>query len=147
MKLKDFFDSLVARIAAESSYGYELALDWIESQEENIASSGWATLSSLVAIKQDAVLKIDELSKLLDRVGEEIHNSLNRVRYTMNGFVISAGSYVSFLTDKALAIAQKIGKVKVDKGGTACLVPDATEYILKIKNMGKIGKKKKMARC
>ncbi len=137
----------VAWIAAESNHGYEMALDWIESQKENVASSGWATLSSLVSIKQDAELKIEELDNLLNRVGEDIHNSLNRVRYTMNGFVISAGCYVSSLTDKALLIANQIGKVHVDMGGTACKVPDAQEYIEKVKSMGKIGKKRKMARC
>ena len=136
----------VAWIAAESRFGWELTLKWLQSENENIASAGWSTLSSLVAIKDDLELDISALKKLLDRVEKEIDNSQNRVRYTMNGFVISVGAYVKPLTKSALSTAKKIGIVKVDMGGTACKVPKADEYINKIINMGRVGKKKKMAR-
>lgn len=137
----------VAWIAAESKYGHELALKWIKSKDENVASAGWATLSSLVGIKDDSELDIDELEKLMDHVEKEIHNAPNRVRYTMNGFVIAAGAYVKKLTAKSVSIGKKIGKVSVDMGGTACKVPFIPEYIDKIKKRGSIGKKRKMARC
>ena len=42
----------VAWVASESRYGIELALQWIESDKENIASAGWATLASIAAVKQ-----------------------------------------------------------------------------------------------
>ena len=137
----------VAWIAAESNYGLELGLEWIESQKEGIASAGWSTLSNLVSIKPDSDLDIKIFEGLLDRVGRDIHNSQNRVRFTMNGFVIAAGAFISSLTDKATAIAEQIGKVKVDMGGTACKVPYASDYIQKIKDKDRIGKKRKMARC
>lgn len=133
-------------IAAESRFGFELALEWIESPEETVCSSGWTTLSSLVSIKQDDELDVAQLSQLLERVRSTIHQSANRVRYTMNGFVIAAG-YVAALTDQALEVAKAIGTVEVDQGGTACKVPDAMSYIQKMKDMGKIGGKRKMARC
>src|ERR1700712_1664773 len=38
-------------IAAESHFGYELAMEWIDNKAESIAVAGWATLSSLVAIR------------------------------------------------------------------------------------------------
>src|SRR5205807_7896372 len=50
----------VAWVAAESNHGRELALEWIESAKELVASAGWATLSSLVAIKEDADLDVAE---------------------------------------------------------------------------------------
>jgi len=137
----------VAWLAAESQHGWELALLWIESDEEGIASAGWSTLSNLVSLKPDEELDQEELSTLLDRVARDIHHSHNRVRYTMNGFVIAVGSYVESLTKKANKVATIIGKVSVDVGGTACKVPMATEYIKKIENMGNIGKKRKAARC
>src|SRR6188474_2430647 len=40
-------------VASGSKHGHELALEWIEAKNELIASAGWATLSSLVAIKDD----------------------------------------------------------------------------------------------
>ncbi len=137
----------VAWVAAESNHGWKLAMEWIESDKENIASCGWATLSSLVTIKKDEDLNTHRLSQLLDRVGESIHFSQNRVRYAMNGFVIAVGSMIAELTEKAKEIAAKIGKVNVEMGGTACKVPLAAEYIQKVEKMDRIGKKKKVARC
>jgi len=134
-------------IAAESNYGWELALEWIESDTENIASCGWATLRSLTEVKPDEDLNIDAFSALLDRVKKEIQSAPNRVRYTMNGFVIAVGSYVSALTKKAIETGEKIGIVKVDMGGTACKVPSSPIYIDKVKKRGSIGKKRKTARC
>ncbi len=137
----------VAWIAAESFYGWMLGMEWVDSPDPKIASSGWATLSSVVAIKPDAELNIQLLDKILNRVAKEIHKAPNRVCYTMNGFVIACGSYISSLTDKAIATAEKIGSVTVDVGGTACKVPFAKDYINKVKAAGKIGRKKKEARC
>lgn len=140
-------DYTLAWVASESKYGRELALEWIDSETELVASAGWATLSSLMSVKVDSELNIDELSKLLDRVEKTIHTSPNRVRHSMNGFIIAAGSFVAALTEKAIQIGNNIGKVSVDMGGTACKVPSAPQYIEKVKNMGKIGKKRSLARC
>src|SRR5262249_9939345 len=68
----------VAWVAAEGSHGRDLALKWIESKKESVASSGWATLSSLVAIKDDADLDLAELKELLQRVEKTIHRQPNR---------------------------------------------------------------------
>jgi 3-methyladenine DNA glycosylase AlkD len=134
-------------IAAESNFGYELAMEWIDSKEEYIATAGWATLSNLVAIKADEDLDLKVLKTLLQRVEKEIHKAPNRVRSNMNGFIIALGSFVPALTDAAIQSATKIGPVTVDVGDTSCKVPDAVEYIMKVKNKGALGKKKKMARC
>src|SRR5882757_704704 len=107
-------------VAAGSKHGRELALKWIESKKENIASAGWATLSSLVAIAPDERLDIAELGKLLDRVGKTIHQQQNRVRYCMNGFVIAVGGHVVPLNGAAVKTAKAIGKVSVDMGETSC---------------------------
>ncbi len=65
-------------------------------------------------------------------VVKEIKGAQNRVRYTMNGFVIAVGSYVKPLFKQAKAAARQIGVVSVDVGETACNVPVATAYIEKI---------------
>jgi hypothetical protein len=137
----------VAWTAAESKSGWELVLEWIDSKKENIASAGWATLSSIAGIKPDDELDINEYKKLLQRVKKEIHKSPNRIRYTMNGFVIATGSFISSLTEEAIKTAKEIGAVNVDMGGTDCKVPSATDYINKIKSKKAIGKKRKKAKC
>lgn len=137
----------VAWVTAESNFGWALALEWIENKSENIASAGWATLSSIVAIKNDDDLDLPYMEKLLNIVSKEIHHSQNRVRYTMNGFVIAVASYVLPLKNKALEVALEIGKVEVEMGGTSCKVPFAKEYIKKVEARGKIGVKRKRALC
>ena len=137
----------VAWVAAESPHGWELALEWIDAPQESIASSGWATLSSLCTIRPDSELDTERLKKLLDRVADSVKQAPNRVRYTMNGFVTACGISVLPLHNYAMKIAEKIGEVYVDMGGTSCQVPLATSYLKNAAEKGKIGHKKKMARC
>jgi len=134
-------------VATGSNYGYELALEWIDAKKEHIAAAGWSTLTNWVSAKPDAELDLPSLKALLSRVEKNIHGSENRVRSTMNSFIIGLGSYVTALTTDALATAKKIGAVTVDKEGTACKVPDATVYIKKVKDKGNLGKKKKTVKC
>jgi hypothetical protein len=137
----------VAWVAAGSKHGYELALKWIDSKQEQIAVSGWSTLSGIVTTKDDAELDIAELKRLLARVQKTIHQQPDHVRYVMNGFVIAVGASVPALTELALKAADKIGKVEVDMGNTACKVPDARQHIEKVRQRGSLGKKRKSAKC
>ena len=137
----------VAWVASESKYGTELALEWIESDKENIACAGWGTLGFMASTHPDTELDLKLYKKLIERVGRDIHQSKNRVRYTMNVFVISAGAYITSLTDLAIKTGEKIGKVSVNVGDTACKVPFIPDYIAKIEARGSIGKKRKTARC
>jgi len=70
-----------------------------------------------------------------------------KMRSTMNGFLIALGTYVAELSAEAIATAERIGAVTVEKDGTACKVPDAVEYIVKAKGKGTLGKKKKTVKC
>jgi 3-methyladenine DNA glycosylase AlkD len=137
----------VPGVACESPHARELAIKWIGSKNESIASCGWCTYSGVIAVTPDDELDLAEVKELLNRVVSEIDNAPNRVRYTMNGFVISVGTYVKPLLKQAKAAAKKIGKVSVDMGGTACKVPLATDYIEKVEGMGRVGKKRKTIKC
>lgn len=81
-------------VTSGGNYGWELANNWINDTHENVAAAGWSTLSNLVALKPDSELDIPALKLLMKRVEETIRSSPNRVRYTMNGFLISAVAYV-----------------------------------------------------
>ncbi|WP_339735700.1 DNA alkylation repair protein [uncultured Gimesia sp.] len=137
----------VAWVTAESRYGHELALEWIDSNKEAKAQAGWQTLASLVSIRNDSELDLAEMKRLLKHIAQTIHQQPNLVRYAMNGFVISAGCYINSLTAAAIQTAKKIGTVSVDMGKTACSVPSAVEYIQKVQQRGTIGKKRKTAKC
>lgn len=134
-------------VAAETKDGFEIGKKWIKSDKERMAAAGWATLANYTRVNEDDDLDIDGYRKLLETVEKEVHTSQNRVRHTMNAFVIAVGTFVSELTDKSMEVANRIGKVHVEMGGTACKVPFAQEYIQKAIDKGIVGKKRKTARC
>lgn len=139
--------SIVAPIAAGSDYALELAREWIKSENENVEVCGWDTYSTYISVVPDDLIDINEIEGLLDKIEKNIHNEKNRVKYTMNGFVIAVGSYVKELNEKALKVAKNIGKVNVLMGKTSCKVPLAEDYIEKMITMNKIGIKRKKYIC
>jgi hypothetical protein len=134
-------------VAAGSPHGHDVALEWIESKTPHVASAGWNTLGCLVALKDDAALDLAELRQLLQRVRKTIHQAPDVVRYSMNGFVISVGSYVAPLTKLALETGEAIGPIMADLGNNSCQIPFAPEYIRKVEKRGAIGKKRKTVKC
>jgi 3-methyladenine DNA glycosylase AlkD len=134
-------------VAVENAHARDLAMRWIKSKEEHVACSGWCTYAGLVATKPDEALDLAEIEDLLSTVVKGISRAQNRVRYTMNGFVIAAGTYVKPLLKQAKAAARQIGAVSVDVGDTACNVPLATAYIEKSEASGRVGQKRKTIRC
>jgi len=138
---------VVPWVALESPHARELALKWMNSRQPAVAMSGWATYAGIVATTPDDELDLKEIEGLLDRVVDEIDEAPNKVRYLMNSFVISVGSYVKPLLKRAKQAAKDLGDVSVDMDDTACKVPRATEYIEKVESMGRVGKKRKTMRC
>ncbi len=134
-------------LTVENAQARALALKWIRSKKEHVSAAGWCTYGGLLALKPDTELDLAEVEDLLSSVVKQILKAQNRVRQTMNLYVISVGGYVKPLLGKAKAAARQIGEVTVDMGETACKVPDALAYIEKMESMGRIGKKRKTMRC
>jgi hypothetical protein len=134
-------------VAVEHPEARGLAMKWIASRKDHVASAGWCTYSGIVATTADDSLDHAEIEKLLKLVVKEVHTAPNRVRANMNGFVIAVGTYVRPLLAHAKRAAKEIGEVTFDMGDTACVVRVATESIAKAEKSGKIGKKRKTIRC
>jgi 3-methyladenine DNA glycosylase AlkD len=134
-------------VTVENPDARDVAMQWIKSKKEHVASSGWCTYAGLVGTRADEALDLAEIEGLLGTVVKGIRSAENRVRYTMNGFVIAVGTYVKPLLKQAKASAREIGAVSVDMGDTACNVPLATAYIEKIEAAGRVGQKRKTIRC
>jgi len=126
----------VPGVAHESEHARELALKWMKDKKEMIAACGWQTYSGIIATRDDEELDLPEIQKLLGTVEKTIHDCKDRVRYTMNGFVIAVGSYIKSLNKEAKAVAKKVGKV-----------PFAPDYIKKIESKKAVGKKRKTIKC
>jgi 3-methyladenine DNA glycosylase AlkD len=140
-------DYTVPWVTVEHAKGRELAAAWIGSTGEFLVASGWRTYSGLVTTVPDERLDLAEIEALLSMIVASIHTAQNRVKLTMNSFVIAVGSYVQPLSARARAAAHKIGAVSADMGDTACEVPLAIAYIEKAEATGKLGKKRKTIRC
>lgn len=134
-------------VTVESKYAEELAEEWIQSKDEMVACAGWNTWAGIVSMKKDEELNIPRIKELLKHIEKNIHTSQNRVRYCMNGFIISVGAYVKQLSNEAKEVGKRIGKVSVNMGGTACKVPEAPTYIEKCVERGSLDKKKKTMKC
>jgi 3-methyladenine DNA glycosylase AlkD len=134
-------------VATDHPQARDLAIKWMASKKEHIASSGWRTYSALMSKDPDEKLHLAEIQNLLNAAVKEINSAPNRLRYNMNSFVISVGSYVKPLLKQAKDAAKKIGAVSVDVGETDCKVPLASAYIEKIEAAGRIGRKVKTLRC
>jgi len=133
-------------VASAGPHGRELALKWMESKNEVIASAGWQTYSSMVAIKEDAELDLAEIKSLLQRVAKSVHQQPNRVKYVMNGFVIAVACRVKPLHKLAVDTANGIGTIAVELVG-ACKIPFAPDQIRKFAARSAIGKKRKSPKC
>ncbi len=137
----------VGQLAAETPHAWTIGKEWINSSEEMVATAGWSALANYISMCPNEELPLEEIQAYLTQIAEGIHEAPNRVRYVMNGFVIALGCSVLPLHTMALEVAEKIGKVSVNMGSTACKVPVATEFIQKVVKMGRLGRKKKYARC
>jgi len=133
-------------VASASPHGREIALKWMDSKDETIASAGWQTYSSMVAIMEDVDLDLAEIKALLQRAAKSIQQQPNRVKYMMNSFVIAVACYVKPLHKVAVDTANAIGTVAVDLVG-ACKIPFAPDQIKKFEARRAIGKKRKSPKC
>ncbi len=137
----------VAWNLAEHPNCLEIALKWIEDEDAALQVVAWAGLSAHVITKFSDGMKVAPMEALLKKIEREIHLSENRVRYTMNGFVIAAAAGFPELTASCKELGDRIGKVEVSLGKTACKVPSIRPYIENMENRGRIGKKKAKAKC
>lgn len=121
--------SYVAALACEGTHGLDCANRWLASTCVEDRAAGWSAVGAL-AMNDVAVAD----AWFVDRLGEierGIHSADNHQRYPMNQALIAIGCRNAALRAAATAAAQRIGKVDIDMGDTACKTPDAAVYIAK----------------
>src|SRR5262245_39913443 len=122
---------MCGKLMIRSPLARKKADKWHKSKDELIASLGWILISGLALGDND--LPDEYFDPYLKLIESGIHKQMNRVRYEMNGALITIGLRNDRLEKKAIEIARKIGKVIVDHGDTDCKTPDALEYIARTK--------------
>ncbi len=119
----------LSNVAADAPSAKKLMQKWTVAKDEMIGCAGWHTLASMA--RQDNGLSNVFFDKYLETIESKIHTSKNWVKYAMNNALINIGVRNPALEKKAIAAAQRIGKVEVDHGETNCKTPDAAAYIKK----------------
>ncbi len=140
----------VSNVAAESLVALDCIHDWMgaEGKENGYKrAAAYSTYSNYISVTPNELLDHEEIRQVITHIKSTIHDENNRVKYTMNNFIICVGVYMPALSEEALAIAEEIGKVSVFMGKTSCKVPLASESIMKVKDMGRLGKKRKKVIC
>lgn len=137
----------VAWNLSESPLCMEICGKWIASDDLKLQESGWAAISAHLIVTKNEDLDQKYLLSLAKKAELDIHEAANRVRYCMNGFVIALGGAFPDLTEQCKEIGDRIGKVSVEMGETACKVPVIRTYLDNMEDKGRIGKKKKTAKC
>lgn len=124
-------DYTVAPTLAKSEIAQEIADEWITSKKELYQSAGWTCYCQLLKYQNNDKISKEKMELYLYDIELNIHKSANRVRYSMNNFVITVGIFYEPLREKALKVAKNIGEIYVDMGETSCKTPLATKYIQK----------------
>ena len=128
-------DVFVKNVVLKKSAAFDLAQEWMQSDEEYVKCSGFMTLARLT--KKESVFDerfLEETFRVIDR---DLQSSPNRAKEAMNTALIAIGKRNSKLHKQAVLVARAIGKVVIDHGETECKTSDPIKTLLDPKLMDK----------
>lgn len=140
-------DFVVAVSLSESPIAQSVADKWIASGEELRVSAGYSCYCWLLGRLKDDQFDTEKLSLMLDRVAKGIHEAPERAKASMNNFVYTIGLSYKPLHNKALKVANEIGKVTVLRANKKPQILDAYASIQKEVERGRVGFKRRYVRC
>lgn len=136
-------DTVVPNIVIDNKpLAWRCLREWIDHPNFRFRQSAYSLFGLILSKYPNEEINEDEVRKRVEHVRKVIHTEQNRVRYSMNSFIIAAGIYNALLTDYVKDASVEIGKVEVFMGETSCKVPFAPDYIEKVRSMNRIGKKR-----
>lgn len=140
-------DYVVAVTLSEAPIAQDVADQWIESGEELKRSAGWSAYCWMLGNRKDEEFDAEKISRLLDVVAMSIHSAPPRAQSSMNNFIYTVAiSYIP-LHDKAMEVANQVGRIEMQRPGKNPAILDATASIEKWLSRGKLGFKRKYVRC
>ena len=136
-------DTVIPSILVQNKeLAFTLLPIWIEHDNPRFRQVAYSLFANILGKYPNEEIDSNMVKHYLQQVRKVIHTEENRVKYSMNGFLISAGVYNEEFTESTITIGEEIGKVHVSMGETSCKVPFAPETIRKVQSMNRIGKKR-----
>ena len=140
-------DYVVAVTLAEADIAQDVADKWIASGQELKMSAGWSCYCWLLGNRPDNQFSESKISNMLDIVKNEIHQSPERTKASMNNFLYTVGVSFLPLNEKAIEVAREVGTVEIKREKKKNSLLNAYESIQKEKDRGRLGFKRKYVRC
>lgn len=140
-------DYVVAVTLSESDIAQVVADKWIASGQELRMSAGWSCYCWLLGNRPDNEFSESKLSNMLNIVKNEIHDSPNRTKSSMNNFLYTVGISYLPLNEKVVETAKEVGCVEVKRDKKKSSFLNAYESIQKEMDKGRLGFKRKYVRC
>jgi 3-methyladenine DNA glycosylase AlkD len=119
-------DVFVGSLVVRTKHARAKADAWRKAKRELVGRAGWTVVAHLA---RDPAVPDAWLGLCLEEITAGIHPAPNRKREAMNSALIAIGGYREALRERALAAADRIGKVEIDHGDTYCKTPEARPYI------------------
>lgn len=119
-------DVFVGSLVVRTKHAKAKSDAWRKAKRELVGRAGWTIVAH---IARDPALPDAWFAGCLDEIVAGIHAAPNRKREAMNSALIGIGGYREALRERALAAADRIGKVEIDHGDTYCKTPAARPYI------------------
>lgn len=140
-------DYVVAVTLAETNIAQQVSDKWIASGEELRMSAGWSCYCWLFGNRPDHEFDPSKISHMLDQIKKTIHDSPERTKSSMCNFVYTAAISFVPVHDKAIQIAEEIGKVEIKREKKKSSIVDISANIHKDLERGRLGFKRKYVRC
>jgi hypothetical protein len=137
-------DYVVAVTLSESEIAQEVADRWLESDKELYRSAAWSCYQWLLGWRPDDYFSVDKILGLLHKAAAIASSETEHVQSTISGFVAAVGISYLPLHEEALKVAGSIEDVG-EEG--SCAFPNAQAMILKAKEKGRLGFKRRAVRC
>lgn len=131
VNFRDLSDNFSSYILLNTPYALELVDEWSDSSKEMTKRCAYILVHHLA--RNNAKLQDDYFEEFLERIEKEISYSKNWVKEAMLNSIISIGSRSDNLKMKAITVAEKIGKVKINYEVTSCIAPDPLKLLQKKK--------------
>lgn len=142
------YDFVVAVTLAEADCAQTVADRWLQSGDERHVSAAWSCYEWLLGWRPDGDFDTAKIQTLLERAVATIAIQPEHLREVMNRFITAVGVSYLPLHEEALKAAETIGaRLAADGVKGMETLPSAVDAILKMKEKGKLGFKRRAVRC